>query len=433
MATPARARVFDRVDNLLGAGPQMPPLVPFENSEAFRKRLMDIESAFTLAMTGWRDKLAELRRNFKDNFEEEVHTSDDESVSLRDLHQLITKLRSDNSARKVLHYVMSLSFEKLEQDTTSRSEGDARFVRDIATRILKETALEYAARNDFLEFLEKFYYNRSHLKIVPTAAALMTAIENCEKDLETDGAVRDSSQLNVLIDQIKRFGLPADFVRDGEAELARRKTEIEQFNNTQWQKFNVMKSSVLGTPTPEIVEMVHGVQKALTKQEQSLRHDCEVTDQMIEAIATNAASEQFPKDLLRRALGYRLEPKVMHLQVILAQSDAVLELLAKIDPNWRHQPAQREDQALSAAAHSNTRQSTSKAADAAPMFVYSKAVRARFWTFLAMSVVGVTATACALVWGNLAIGIASGVTITVSGFVALSWLELANSERTIIR
>jgi hypothetical protein len=343
MARSATERVFDRAENLLSTGPQIPqPPKMTKNVRKLQKRLMDIETALSRAMNGWRIELVKLRSGFKADFEEDVRISDDEIGSLRKLEQLIITTQESNTARKILHYLMSLSFEQLES-AVANQEGAAELVRDTAARLIKETTLEYDARVDFLELLENFYRDRSYLKIPPTSAALRASLEACEREFGTEGAAGSDSQLNRIIQEIKRFGLPVDFIRDGEVELAKSKTEIEQFNHAQWEKFNVMKSSVLASPVPAIVEMIHEAQIKLSERERSLREDCDVTRRTIETISRDAASEHFSEEFLRRGLGYRLEPKVILHQATLKQLDAMLELLAQIDPDWRREKTQQAE------------------------------------------------------------------------------------------
>jgi len=343
MAGSATKRVFDRAENLLSAGPQIPrPPMMTKNGRKLRQRLMDIETALSSAMNGWRTELVKLRSGFKADFEEDIRISDDEIGSLRKLEQLIITTQNNNTARKTLHFVMSLQFEQLESAVVNQ-EGVAELVRNTASRLKKETTLEYDARVEFLELLENFYRDRSYLKIPPTPAALRVSLEACEREFETEGATGSDSQLNRLIQEIKKFGLPVDFIRDGEVELAKRKTEIEQFNHAQWEKFNVMKSSALASPVPEIVGMMRTAQTILSEKERSLRRDCDVTRRTIETISRGAASEHFSEEFLRRALGYRLEPKVMLHQATLKQLDAMLELLAQIDPDRRREKTQEAE------------------------------------------------------------------------------------------
>ncbi len=338
----AKAHFLDRAENLLAAGPKLPTPLPTyrESTDEFRAGLAKMEMDFTQAMSGWRRELAAVRLHFKENLKEQVRTSRGaDAKSLRDLHQLIVSTRKDNAARQILHYVLSLSFEKLEDEVAVHSESDAKFVREIAERILNETTLERAARGEFLEFLEKVYHDKSYVKVAPTSASLRAAIENCEKAiLGADRNLGEISQLNVVIDRLRRFGLPQDFAKDGEIELANRKAEIERYNHGLWVGFNKIRSFVLSIAAPQIVEMLPEMQKTLIERERALRREFDLTKEMVDTIAASAASEELPEQALRDALEYRIQPKLVAHRAVFQQLREIADLLEQIDSRGSNSP-----------------------------------------------------------------------------------------------
>jgi hypothetical protein len=136
-----------------------------------------------------------------------------------------------------------------------------------------------------------------------------------------------------VIDDMRRFGKRAEYLRHAELTLAKAKAELEDVSQRQWAAFGDLALAMRSLPPSARLVELEKIDVILSKRVDRLMADFEISTGVIEDVAGAAATPDLPGFWLSRALSYVAKPKEVELVDAVMQLKALLKLILEVAPH----------------------------------------------------------------------------------------------------
>ncbi|HEV7599443.1 MAG TPA: hypothetical protein VGO49_04190 [Bradyrhizobium sp.] len=136
-----------------------------------------------------------------------------------------------------------------------------------------------------------------------------------------------------VIDDLRRFGKRAEYLRDAELTLAETKAKLEEVSQRQWAAFGDLSLAMRSLPPPVRLIELEKIDAVLSKRVDQLVADFHISTGVIEDVAKAAATPDLPDFWLSRALSYVAKPKEIELVDAVMQLEALLKLILEVAPH----------------------------------------------------------------------------------------------------
>jgi hypothetical protein len=134
-----------------------------------------------------------------------------------------------------------------------------------------------------------------------------------------------------VIDDMRRFGKRAEYLRNAELMFSKAKAELQEVSQRQW-AFNDLSLTMRSLPPPVRLLELEKIDAVLSKRVDQLLADFDISTRLIEDVAGAAATPDLPVFWLSRALSYVAKPKEIELVDAVNQLQALLELILEVAP-----------------------------------------------------------------------------------------------------
>jgi hypothetical protein len=161
----------------------------------------------------------------------------------------------------------------------------------------------------------------------------LTFLKSHAEDSRLESPQEISRAYAKVIDDMRRFGKRAEYLRNAELTLAKARAELEQVSQRQWAAFEDLSLAMRSLPPPVRLIELESIDAVLSKRVDQLMADFDISARVIEEVAIAAATPDLPDFWLSRALSYVAKPKEIELADALMQLKALLKLILEVAPH----------------------------------------------------------------------------------------------------
>lgn len=136
-----------------------------------------------------------------------------------------------------------------------------------------------------------------------------------------------------VIDDMRRFGKRAEYLRNAELTFSKAKAELQEVSQRQWAAFGDLSLAMRSLPPPVRLIELEKIDAVLSKRVDQLMADFDLSTGLIEDVANAAATPDLPDFWLSRALSYVAKPKEIELVDAVMQLKALLKLILEVAPH----------------------------------------------------------------------------------------------------